>query len=659
MSQPRRSTRKKRQTQLTFTPLPSSSPAASQYPEKVRQRAASVRYDDAMSSPTKKRRVGGSPPVGSPFSRASSNAGSPFGSQKVQVVIPSPSKSSDQLPTPAASSQVEMDNEPEPQKRSPLSGNPSKQNALSNSMQPVAGANTTTGDDGRSFLGFTSEEGDDDVPIRSIRRTRPAPTTLTSDDSSQPQTPQRLVTPTKESRLSQSYTQASSPPFETDNEAPTRRLRQKLSISPHVTRATNSDPRAKAGPSEARSAKKRAKPVVITDGSEDSSSEDVVATPVRKRRTVAQIQSPTRETDHEEESESSDDLQGELEDLKETGTPLRSTRTRDGHIMSERGKRQQKLEELRRRRAGIREESQEEDEQNGQDEDEQDDIEEANLSWPEPIHHAMRRGGNLDQYEDDFVDDEDDNVGVDLGVAGVPLELTHHANKKPFEYFKTEIEWMVHNKLNPAFDRYDEMYELAYRKLDKEVEGFVGSKFASSVWGEEFNKALKARPDLYRIDVPTMLEHKCDACRRSNHPPKHKITFCGKPYNRDTLETIEHDDDDDTEDSDDDESSSTQEGESFFLGRFCCANAEMAHALHHWRYALNQGVLAWLAAEGHLSPAKIVERDNLRQKKRQKATNKVVDGMKDTGVMKMLYKQFKENLAAARDAKPERFTNGH
>ena len=77
----------------------------------------------------------------------------------------------------------------------------------------------------------------------------------------------------------------------------------------------------------------------------------------------------------------------------------------------------------------------------------------------------------------------------------------------------------------------------------------------------------------------------------------------------------------------------------------------MAHALHHWRYALNQSVLAWLAAEGYLSPAKIVERDSLRQKKRQKATNRIVDGMENTGVMKMLYKQFKENLAAARDAK--------
>ena len=77
----------------------------------------------------------------------------------------------------------------------------------------------------------------------------------------------------------------------------------------------------------------------------------------------------------------------------------------------------------------------------------------------------------------------------------------------------------------------------------------------------------------------------------------------------------------------------------------------MAHALHHWRYALNQTVLTWLAAEGHLAPARIVQRDQLSQRKRQKATNKIVDGMEDTGVMKTLYKQFKENLAAARDAK--------
>ena len=77
----------------------------------------------------------------------------------------------------------------------------------------------------------------------------------------------------------------------------------------------------------------------------------------------------------------------------------------------------------------------------------------------------------------------------------------------------------------------------------------------------------------------------------------------------------------------------------------------MAHALYHWRHALNQTVLEWLARAGHLTPDKIVERENLRQKKREKATNKIVDGMEATGVMRELYKEFKNNLAAARDSK--------
>ena len=460
----------------------------------------------------------------------------------------------------------------EPDVSSPPSGGFPKPNGPKNPIQLIAGANTVTGNDRRSPMGFPSEEEDEDeIPVRSVRRIRPASINLSSNGSPQPFAPMELVTPVKRSRLLQRDTQTASSPFETDSEAPTRKLRQKLSISPRSTRATKHGTKDKDRQSEARRARRHAKTIVISDESEESSSEDIVATPVRRRKSEAHIQPSTRGPDHEEEEGTSEDLQAELEDLQGTGAPLRSTRTRDGPVVSERSKRQQYLEELRRRRAGIKENSQEQDGQDEQEEqDEQDDIDDDDFSGPEPIHHAMRRGGNLDEYENDFVDDDDDdNMGVDLGVAGVPLEFTYHANKKPFDHFKTEIEWMVHNKLNPAFDRYDEMYELAHRKLDKEVEGFAGSKFSSSVWGEEFSKALKARPDMNRVDVPTMLEHKCDACRRSNHPPKHKVTFSGRAYNRDTLETIEsEDEEDDTDVSDDNESSSTKDEESFFLGRF-------------------------------------------------------------------------------------------
>ena len=460
----------------------------------------------------------------------------------------------------------------ESKKEIPLRSSPYEENGVRESLQPIAGVNTKTGDGGGSSHSITSED-DDDMPVRSTKRNRPVPIMLSSDDNVQQETSQSPVTPKKRSRPFQRYKQAGSSSSESDSEAPTARLRQKLSISPVSKQSSNGGPRTRARPSEAKRENQPSTPVVISDGSEETSSEEVVVTPVRRRKSAVQDQYSSRKADNKADSESSDDLQGELEDLRGTGTPLQSTRTRDGPIPSERGKRQQKLEELRRRRAGIREASQEEDDETDQDYqgyyDEIDEIDDVDYSEPQSVHHALQRGSNLDEYEEDFVDDEDDKVGVDLGVAGVPLEFTYHANKRPFEHFKTEIEWMVHNKLNPAFDRYDEMYQLAHRKLDKEVEGFVGSKFSSSVWGEDFTKALQARPDLDRVDVPTMLEHKCDACRRSNHPPKHKITFSGKPYNRDTLEVVEQDEDeDDTDDSDANKSSSTEGGESFFVGRF-------------------------------------------------------------------------------------------
>jgi hypothetical protein len=239
---------------------------------------------------------------------------------------------------------------------------------------------------------------------------------------------------------------------------------------------------------------------------------------------------------------------------------LRKTRTRGRQDTSERSKRQRKLEELRQRRAGITAET--------DDEEGAEYTEDDSESEYEPIEYAMRRGSNLDKYEDDFLDDENDTVGVDLGVAGVPLEYTYHANKKPFAHFKAEVEWMVHNKLNPAFERRDEIYLLAHDKLDTEVKQLGSAKFSSSVWNEAFLKSLKTRPDFYKVDIPTMFENKCDACQRSNHPPKHKVTFTGKPYNRETLETIDKDDDDAEDDSQNvSASDDDDDGDNFLLGR--------------------------------------------------------------------------------------------
>lgn len=260
---------------------------------------------------------------------------------------------------------------------------------------------------------------------------------------------------------------------------------------------------------------------------------------------------------------------------------------------------------------------------------------------------AMRQAiiANLDEYEADFVVDDGENLlGDPADLNDIPIEFTRHVFKKLFDHFKDVAEWMIHNKLNPAFERNDQIYQIAIDKLDKEVQGYSGSKFLSAAWNQTFLNALKRHPELSTIDITPKLGHSCEACNRSNHPAKHQLTFSGKPYHRDSLE--EDSSDDDSERDDDDSSRGV-----FLLGRTCNANAEMAHALYHWRYSLNQYVLDWLRAKGHLSPERIVERESWSIKRKAIYANRIVDGMVEDGEMRVLFKEFKENLAAARDAR--------
>ena len=185
---------------------------------------------------------------------------------------------------------------------------------------------------------------------------------------------------------------------------------------------------------------------------------------------------------------------------------------------------------------------------------------------------AIRKSLRADADEnDDFISENEGFLGVDC-LEDIPFELTRHAHKKPFEHFKDAVEWIVHNKLNPAFPRDDVIYRVAFRKIDDEVRGYSDSKFVSSVWNKDFIQVLKALPELAVRTVRTMLDHKCDACNRSKHPAKHQLVFSGKPYNIDTLEDIEEDDD---EEEDDDAaapkkpsgSTGTDQSRSFYLGR--------------------------------------------------------------------------------------------
>ena len=420
---------------------------------------------------------------------------------------------------------------------------------------------------GREGQSLQSDSEEDIVPVRRARRKRTPPTTLSSDEASDPRTFQQFITPIKRARARPKlYTVESGSSESSEAEIPTRKFRQELSISPQSQRTGSYNDKGTRRSKVAVSHKDVSNaedPVRISDGNDGSSSDDVVVTPARRRRSTAQKWRAPQESG-DISGNGTEDLEDEVNDLQGSETELRSTRTRGRQVNSARSIRQQKLEELKKRRAGLRNGSEEESEYSQSDD--------ASGSGPEPIHHAMRRGGDLDKYEEDFVDDDDNALGVEMDAEAlrrtIPIEFTRHANKKTIEHFKDEVEWMVHNKLNPAFKRHDEIYEVAHRKLDDEFKAYAGSKFISAVWNPEFDAALKGRPDIYITAIPTMLEHKCDACRRSNHPPKNKVTFAGKPYDRHTLEPIVHkEDEDDSDESSSEGDDSPEEEQDYFLGR--------------------------------------------------------------------------------------------
>ncbi|KAL9596394.1 MAG: hypothetical protein Q9219_005829 [cf. Caloplaca sp. 3 TL-2023] len=311
--------------------------------------------------------------------------------------------------------------------------------------------------------------------------------------------------------------------------------------------------------------------------------------------------------------------------------------------------RQKNLGILRKRRAGEVVASSEDDLEitNQDDNIDPDTVRLNELDETSNAEHSHGRDvPDLDEYEKDFVED-DEVLGVPLDHEELPLEFSRHAHKKQSEYFKDVVEWMIHNKLNPAFARDDELYSIAKRKVDDTAQGFAGSKFISTAWKVEFAKALRTYPDIARTDVPTMFDQSCEACGRSNHPAKHQIIFSGRPYHRESLEDISSD-----EDNNEDKTPKPY-SKPFLLGRTCNANAETAHALYHWRHQLNQVILERLRDEGHTTPEKIVEREGWSVKRRAKYANKVVDEMEEEGAMRELYKEFKENLEAARNAKNE------
>lgn len=161
--------------------------------------------------------------------------------------------------------------------------------------------------------------------------------------------------------------------------------------------------------------------------------------------------------------------------------------------------------------------------------------EDAYESEPEMAFHEE----DCDKDDENFIE-EDDGTG-----ETIPFEFKLRT-MKPKQLFKIAVEWMVQKRINPGFEAEDEVYNIAFQRLDDYVTGMGGSKFQSSAWVPRFLRSLKARPVLQENHFfgADLLHDRCDACNRSNHPGTYEVCFQGLPYDRNSLEEFSDDDDD-------------------------------------------------------------------------------------------------------------------
>ncbi|KAJ5257588.1 hypothetical protein N7524_009144 [Penicillium chrysogenum] len=419
-----------------------------------------------------------------------------------------------------------------------------------------------------------------------------------------------------------------------------------------------------------------ARPATVSKSDDDDSDEPLASSPVKRLRRGQEKETPKAPTTPRHISKQDKlDIAEDLEDLQDS--VVKKSRTRGRNVESARDKRMKHLEALRRRRAGVKDEEEgEEEDDDDEDEDEYDsDVQEIKRPGSDgspsgrglwrhhdddsDIESNIDPNENLDRYEDDFVLEDEVN---DLGVPTeeIPFEFTRHAYKQPKEYFRDVIGWMVQNKLNPAFPRSDDMYKMAFMKLEDEVKGRAGSQLISSVWNPSFVYALQARPHIDISAFPTEENHPCDACRRSGHPASSDIKLYGKAYSLQTLEPLE-DDNDDSDDSDEDSKHNDgkdrdrdghvipPENVRYYLGKQCKARAQLAHTLTHWRYHLNEWVIDYLERTGHMDDDEILRRNDMSVKRKTRNANDVLDSMTGTGEVDKLWRDFHINLKSARE----------
>jgi hypothetical protein len=612
---PKKTRGRKRQTKISFSPAPKSSPAkpakpspakvANNTPLKLASSRGSKRALDISSSEDELQAVTGrNTRVGAPV-RAKSNG--MFGSSEIDVPSDDSSSSEESEAEKKVHIKEKSKAKPEIRKRQRSSSSVEVDDAPTITVKPRKRTR-------RSAPEVEDEDSEEEAALQQPNKRR----RVVRRQSTPEEEPEHSPTPPRSTRRRLTR-RPHTPEDDEDDEIPGNADEERAELKEELAFLKSSPPSDKGRLRQDRPKDKRQAALEALK-KRRAGTQDPPSTPARKQRTVV-----------ESESES------ELEVIKEEpGSDLEMLDDEDGT----------------------------EDDGDAEEDDERD----ANAL-------DMFQEDNDDAG---FIDDDPDALigGPD---EQMPIEFSSLSRAKPKDLFKYAVEWMVMKKIHPAFNSGDDIYQLTFRKLEDEVQGLANSKFTSSAWTPDFARAIRARPDFLLNEIhgaaKEFMAGHCEACNRRNHPASFELSLTGQPYNKDTLEPLEtgSDSDSDSDSSDSDSSSLSAdsseaalngetpafnaagerlppESKIFTLGRTCKANAQVSHTLLHWRYHLYQWVKDYLEREHHMTAEKLVKREKKSDSKRAKEARKIVDRMESGGEIKKLHHLYKDQVRFALEA---------
>ncbi|KAI3475581.1 hypothetical protein L1887_63011 [Cichorium endivia] len=438
---------RKRQARITFTPIPSSDPAAQGYNKQIQDRAAVVGYGNSSQSSKRRKRS-------APASQADENDASFHDSTtNTNTMLPTPANEGQQIRSDPTRSSSRKKSKKRRAKQQRLDFGPESSNGRVNADPPVAPNMFTQARGQKRSRGEESSEDSDEITVRGGSKKRKMGFMSSGGKgSSQDKDEDEIVLPSARKKARPVPDKAPAVDDDSEDDMPTTLGTQKRRRKERESSFISSSPPAE------------------TAGSEDD---------------LQIIDDPNRAPAQQDDSDDDEELA--RSDVDENRPP------RDSQTLKKNA-RQQALERLKQARSSQPSlpDIQEDEDVAMQDQRELDEMYDNSEESPEPERVSRRAMFDADEDDEDFIEEGDDDV---LGVPeGIPLKYTRYASMKAKDLWKFAIEWMVQKKINPAFAMDDEIYTLTFQKLDDEVSGLAGSKFMSSAWNAEFTSAVRSRP---------------------------------------------------------------------------------------------------------------------------------------------------------------------